>query len=174
MSAIAIAVTLVAIERLAELALSQRNVRALRRRGAVEHGQRHYLLIVALHTAWLAALLLFVPPDTRPEPILIALYLALQLVRVWAIASLGRYWTTRIVTLPEAPLSRSGPYRYLRHPIYVVVITEIAVLPLAFGAWQIALGFSLVNLALLARRITVEERAIAPRRGLSEAGPNGI
>ena len=164
MSPIAIAVTLVAAQRLAELAWSQRNLRALRRSGAVERGRGHYLVIVALHVSWLAALILWVPPGTRPEPALIALYVALQLVRLWAIVSLGRYWTTRVVTVPGAPLVRSGPYRWLRHPIYAVVVAEIALLPLAFGAWRIALAFTLANLALLARRVRVEERAIAPRR----------
>jgi methyltransferase len=164
MSPIAIAVALVAAQRLAELFWSQHNLRALVRGGAVEHGRGHYPLIVALHAAWLAALLLWVPPATRPDLVLAALYVALQFVRVWAIASLGPYWTTRIVTLPGAPLVRRGPYRWLRHPIYAVVVTEIALLPLTFGAWRIALGFTLVNLALLSWRVRIEDQAIAPRR----------
>ena len=164
MSPVEIAVVLVAAQRLAELAWSQRNLRRLRRVGAVEHGRAHYPLIVALHVAWLAALLYWVPPQTQPSLALVALYVALQFVRLWAIVSLGRYWTTRIITVPGAPLSRTGPYRWLKHPIYAVVVCEIALLPLAFGAWRIALGFTLVNLGLLAWRIRVEEAAIAPRR----------
>jgi methyltransferase len=164
MSPVAIAVALVAAQRLAELAWSQRNLRALRRGGAVEYGSAHYPLIVALHVAWLGALFFLVPPRTRPDPALIALYIALQFVRLWAILSLGRYWSTRIVTLPSAPLVRTGPYRWLKHPIYAVVICEIALLPLAFGAWQIAVAFTLANLALLTWRIRVEDQAIAPRR----------
>jgi methyltransferase len=167
MSPIAVAVTLVAAQRIAELAWSQHNLRALRLSGAVEHGRAHYPLIVALHAAWLAALVLFVSPETWPDPALVALYAALQLVRLWAIVSLGRYWTTRVVTVPGAPLTRRGPYRWLRHPIYAVVVAEIALLPLAFGAWRIALAFSLANLMLLARRIHVEARAIAPRRAIT-------
>jgi methyltransferase len=166
MSPVAIAVTLVAAQRLAELAWSSRNLRRLRRRGAIEHGRSHYPLIVALHVLWLGSLLLLVPPATRPDPVVLGLYLALQAVRVWAIASLGPYWTTRVLTVPDAPLVARGPYRLLRHPIYAVVIAEIALLPLAFGAWRIALVFSLGNLALLAWRVTVEERAIAGRRAL--------
>jgi methyltransferase len=164
MSPIAVAVAFVAAERLFELAWSQRNLRTLLRGGAVEHGRGHYPLIVALHAAWLASLLVWVPPATRPSLVLVALYVALQVVRVWAIASLGPYWTTRVVTLPGAPLVSSGPYRWLRHPIYAVVIAEIALLPLAFGAWRIALAFTLANLGLLAWRIRVEDQAIAPRR----------
>jgi methyltransferase len=164
MSPVAIAVTLVAAERLAELVLSERNRRALMWQGAVEHGRGHYPVIVALHAAWLGALLLLVPAGAQASPVLIAAYVALQFVRVWAIASLGRYWTTRIITLPGAPLVRTGPYRWLPHPIYAVVVAEIALLPLAFGAWGIALVFSAVNLALLGWRVRIEERALAPRR----------
>jgi methyltransferase len=166
MSPIAIAVALVAVERLAELFLSSRNVKALLARGAVEHGRGHYRLIVALHISWLAALLWFVPAGARPQPVLAALYVALQFVRIWAIASLGPYWSTRIVTLPGAPLVRRGPYRFLRHPLYAVVIAEIALLPLAFGAWRLALVFEAANLALLTRRIGLEDRALAPRRAV--------
>ncbi len=85
----------------------------------------------------------------------------LQLVRLWVIASLGPHWTTRVIVQPGAPLVTRGPYRFLRHPNYAVVALEIPVLPLAFGAWRIALGFGLVNLALLAHRIRVEDRALA-------------
>jgi methyltransferase len=165
MSAIAVAVTLVALERLGELALAARNLRALKRRGAVEYGRSHYGLIVALHAAWLAALVATVPAATRPDWTLLGVYVALQFVRGSAILSLGPYWTTRVVTVPGEPLVRRGPYRFLRHPIYVVVVAEIALLPLAFGAWRLAVGFSIVNLVLLRWRIGVEDRALAPRRG---------
>ncbi len=82
------------------------------------------------------------------------------------LASLGRYWTTRIITLPNAPLVRTGPFRYIRHPNYLLVAAEIAVLPLAFGVFAVAATFSALNLALLARRIRIEERVLAPRRAV--------
>jgi methyltransferase len=164
MSPVLIAAGLVAAQRLAELAWSERNLRLLRRAGAVERGRAHYPLIVALHVAWLAALVLLVPRATRPDAALVAVYVALQFVRLWAVVSLGRYWTTRVVTMPGAPLVAAGPYRFVRHPIYTVVVAEIAVLPLAFGAWRIALCFTLANLVLLAWRIRVEDDALAPRR----------
>jgi methyltransferase len=90
----------------------------------------------------------------------------LQLGRIWVIVSLGGYWTTRIITLPEAPLVQTGPFRYVRHPNYLLVAGEIAVLPLAFGAVAVAVTFSALNLALLARRIRIEERVLAPRRAV--------
>jgi methyltransferase len=156
---------LVALQRLIELAHARRNTVRLRRLGAVETDAGTYPLFVLLHAGWLTSLAVFVPPATLPDWPLLGVFGVLQLARVWVIASLGGYWTTRIVTLPEAPLVRTGPYRYLRHPNYLLVVAEIAVLPLAFGAVAIAATFSALNLMLLARRIRIEERVLAPRRG---------
>lgn len=155
---------LVAVQRVAELFISRRHERALRAQGAVEHGAAHYPFIVAVHAGWLAALAVwcgFMPPAISPA--LIAAYVALQPVRAWVIASLGRSWTTRIITLPTAPLVRRGPYRFLKHPNYVVVVLEIALLPLALCAWPIALVFSILNGAVLWVRIRTENRALAVR-----------
>jgi methyltransferase len=166
-SAVFIIVALVAAQRVAELIYGRSNEAALKRRGGIEIGQRHYPLFALLHAAWLVSLLLLVPAGTPVSWPFMALFLALQALRLWVMASLGPYWTTRVITLPQERLVRRGPYRLLRHPNYVVVAAEIAVLPLVFGAWQIALVFSLLNAALLAWRIRIEERALAPRRGLA-------
>lgn len=155
---------LTAAQRLGELALARRNTRRLIAAGAVEHGRGHYPLFVLLHAGWLAAMALAIPPQQPPVWPLLALYLVLQGLRAWAIASLGRFWTTRVITLPAAPLVRHGPYRWLRHPNYWIVAAEIATLPLAFGAWRIALAFSVLNALLLGHRIRVENRALAARR----------
>jgi methyltransferase len=172
MNAVAIIVGLVALQRLAELAVATRNTRALRRRGGVEHGASHYPLIVLLHAAWLLALLFLVPADAPLSWSWLAVFLLLQALRLWVVASLGPYWTTRIITLPDAPLVRRGPYRFLRHPNYVVVAAEIAVLPLVFGAWRIAFVFSLLNAVMLAWRIRTEEQALSPRRTPASATPS--
>ena len=160
-------VALVALERLTELWHAQRNTRALLEAGGIEVGRGHYPLMVALHAAWLVAILLTVPPDAGVSAPLLALFAILQGCRLWVLMSLGRYWTTRVITLPGAPLVRRGPYRYLRHPNYLVVVAEIAVLPLAFGAWGVAAVFSLLNAALLTWRISLEDQALAPRRQAS-------
>lgn len=157
-------VALVVLQRLGELVHARRNTRRLLAEGAVEVGADHYPLFILLHGAWLLALLLAVPEDAPLHWPLIGLFAALLAVRVWTIASLGKYWTTRIITLPGAPLVKRGPYRFLHHPNYLVVIAEIAVLPLAFGAWEIALVFSLMNLLLLRHRVRVEEAALSGRR----------
>ncbi len=160
------AALLVAVQRLLEMAFAERNARRLLAEGGVEFGARHYPLFILLHGAWLAALFLLVPEEAPVWWPLLGLYLLLEVGRYWVIASLGRFWTTRVITLPGAALVRRGPYRWFRHPNYLVLAAEVAVLPLAFGAWQIALVFSLANAALLAQRIRVENAALAERRAL--------
>src|SRR5215510_5979413 len=145
---------LATLQRLVELAIASRNTRALLAEGAYEVGRGHYPVIVFLHSAWLAALwLLVLLGDFVFQPWAAIAYLAVQGLRIWTLLSLGRYWTTRIIVAPDAPLVRKGPYRFLRHPNYVVVVLEIALLPLALGSWPIALGFSVVNAVVLAWRI---------------------
>jgi methyltransferase len=157
---------LVALQRLIELAHAHRNTARLRRLGAMEADAGAYPLYVLLHAGWLISLAISIPAATPPNWLLIGLFALLELGRIWVLASLGRYWTTRIITLPDAPLVRTGPFRYLRHPNYLLVAAEIAVLPLAFGAVAIAATFSTLNLMLLARRIRIEERVLAPRRAV--------
>ena len=154
---------LVTLQRIGELWLSNRNTRRLLTDGAREHGPRHYPLIVAVHALWLAALWWLAP--LRPvDGFWLALFVLLELMRLWVLLTLGRRWTTRIIVLPDAPLVRGGPYRFLDHPNYWVVIGEIAVLPLVFGLWQVALVFTLLNAAVLTIRIREENRALSAAR----------
>ena len=155
----------VIIERLLELVIARRNTYRLMARGAVETGAAHYPVMIALHVTWLVAIATWVAM-TRPEasPPLLMAYLVLQVFRIWVMLSLGPYWTTRIISVPGEPLVKSGPYKFLRHPNYVVVVLEITLLPLAFGAWQIAVIYSLLNAAMLWVRIGAEENALSVRR----------
>ena len=157
---------LVLLQRGVELAWAHRNTVRLRRQGGVEADAEGYPFFILLHTGWLASLAVFVPVAAPPVWPLLSLFALLQLGRLWVISSLGRYWTTRIITLRDVPLVRTGPFRYLRHPNYLLVIAEIAALPLAFGAIAIAAVFSALNLVLITRRIRIEESVLAPRRGL--------
>jgi methyltransferase len=157
-------VLLVVVARGIELIHAARNTRRLLADGGIESGRGHYPFIVVLHAAWLIALLLTVPAEAPPRWPWLFLFLLLQLARVWVLGSLGRYWTTRVVTLPGAPLVSRGPYRFLRHPNYLIVELEIISLPLGFGANWIALVFGLANAAVLAWRIRVEDTARALRR----------
>ena len=157
-------VLLVAAQRLGEVVWARRNERRLRAAGGAEIGARHYPLFFVLHGSWLAALWLLVAPDAPVIWSLLVVFALLQAARVWVIASLGPYWTTRIISVPSAPLVFRGPYRWLKHPNYLVVAGEIAALPLAFGTWRVALVFSTLNGLLLWYRIQVEDAALAPRR----------
>lgn len=156
--------TLVILQRCAELVLARRNTRRLLALGGREVGAEHYPFLVALHAAWLATLVLLARPIPSVHWVLLGAFLALQAARVWVIASLGRFWTTRIVTLDGVPLRRSGPYRWLRHPNYWIVALEIPLLPLILDLPVVALVFGAINLILLAFRIDTEERTLAPRR----------
>lgn len=153
----------VVAQRLIEVAYAARNTRALMARGAIEIGRKHYPLFFLLHGAWLVAIAVSLPQEPVIRVVPLSLYVLLQFGRLWVIASLEAYWTTRIITLPGAPLVRRGPYRWLNHPNYVVVVGEIATLPLVFDLVAIAIIFSLLNAALLAWRIREENRALAPR-----------
>ena len=154
----------VVAQRLGELAYARRNTVRLLARGGAETGAGHYPLFVLLHGSWLIALAALVPPGAGINLLLLLVFAALQVGRVWVLFSLGQHWTTRVITVPGAPLVRRGPYRFLRHPNYAIVAAEIAVLPLVFGAWKIALIYSLLNLALLRHRIRIENKALAPWR----------
>ena len=153
--------------RIAELVLAHRNTRNLLARGGQEFGRRHYPLFVLLHGGWLLAIFIAIPSDSPSNTVLLLVFVALQFCRLWVISSLGPYWTTRIISAPGFPRVVRGPYRWVKHPNYIVVTAEITVLPIAFGAWEIAILFSALNGGLLFWRIKIEERALAQRQGTS-------
>jgi methyltransferase len=152
-------IALVAAQRLAELIYARHNTRVLLARGGVETGARHYPLFVILHGSWLLVLFVLTAPNPPPDWPLLAVFLLLQAGRVWVIASLGPWWTTRIVTVPNSVPVRNGPYRILRHPNYVIVALEIPLLPLVLDLPLAAVVFGTLNLLLLAYRIRVEDVA---------------
>jgi len=159
-------VALVAVIRLGELSIARHNTERLLALGGREVGAAHYPLFILLHGSWLTSIYLLTPKDAPVSMAMLVIFVLLQLLRVWVVHTLGRFWTTRIITVPGMPLVTGGPYRYFRHPNYVVVIGEIAALPLAFGQWTLAIMFSLLNMILLRYRISVEDRALVDRRAL--------
>jgi len=158
----------VTVQRLAELALARRNTQCLRAAGAVEHGRAHYAVIVVLHAAWLAGLWGF-GYDRAVDRTLLWVFLVLQAARIWVLASLGRRWTTRIMVLAGETLVRRGPYRFVRHPNYLVVALEIAVVPLALGLPLYAVLFFVLNALALWVRIRAENAALAWATDAAEA-----
>ena len=160
MNLASVILVLVTVQRLGELALSRHNTSKLLARGAVEVGAGHYPLIVSVHAAWLIALWIWGRGESV-NLVALALFILLQGLRVWIIATLGARWTTRIIVLPGEPLIASGPYRYLSHPNYAVVAAEIATLPLALHLPMLALIFTGLNAAVLAIRLRAETRALS-------------
>jgi len=147
-------------QRLLELGYAQLNTMQLRARGGVEFGAAHYPVIIVLHASWILGLWIL----GRDRPIIgfwLAVFVILQACRLWVIGSLGRRWTTRVIVLPGAVAVKRGPYRWLKHPNYVVVALEIAVVPLALGMPIYALVYSIANAAVLAYRIRAENDALA-------------
>lgn len=165
MTPAALLLALVTLERLAELWLARRNTKALMANGAVEVAAGHYPLIVLLHAMWLAGLWLL-GWQQSVGTVWLAIFLVLQVLRVWVLATLGPRWTTRIIVQPGLPLVASGPYRLLSHPNYVVVVGEIAVLPMCLGLPWYALVFSIANAAVLTIRIRAENAALTGVRDL--------
>jgi methyltransferase len=149
----------VTLQRLAELLYARRNTVLLLAKGAREVGAGHYPYMVLLHTVWLAGLWVMAP-DRPVNLAWFAVFVVLQLLRVWVLATLKERWTTRIIVLPDAALVRSGPYRLMRHPNYAIVAGEIAALPLAFGLPLYALVFSILNGIVLTVRIRAENAAL--------------
>jgi methyltransferase len=149
----------VTLQRLVELPIARANTERLLAAGGREIGASHYPWIVALHASWLISLWWLAPGRPIHWPFL-ALFALIEVGRVWVLRSLGTRWTTRIIIVPGEKLVARGPYRFVNHPNYVIVIGEIAVLPLVFGLWQIALIFSALNTAILTVRIRAENRAL--------------
>jgi methyltransferase len=151
---------LVTAQRLGELVVARRNTRRLLTEGGVERGAAHYPLMVGLHSAWLVGLWLLA--WDRPANLAWAgVYVVLEGLRIWVLASLGGRWTTRIIVVPGETLVRKGPYRFVTHPNYLVVAGEIAVLPLVFGLTGYAVAFTLLNASLLWLRMRAEEEALS-------------
>jgi methyltransferase len=163
MTAAIIILILVTAQRLSELVIARRNTVALKAQGAIEHGASHYPVMVLLHASWLLGLWWFGFHAEINWP-LMALYIVLQGFRFWILVSIGKRWTTRILAIPGETLVARGPYRFMRHPNYVLVFLEVPLLPLALGLPWFALVFALLNIAMLTWRIGVEEKALSPSR----------
>ena len=149
----------VTFQRLSELPVARRNTARLLAAGAHEVAPGHYPFVVALHATWLATLWWLAPPHPIQLPFL-ALFFIVQLGRIWTLRTLGTRWTTRIIIMPGEQLVARGPYKYLNHPNYAVVIAELALLPLVFGLWQVALIFTILNAIVLTIRIRAENLAL--------------
>ncbi|QUW23181.1 isoprenylcysteine carboxyl methyltransferase [Sporosarcina sp. Marseille-Q4063] len=159
-----IIIAIVIIQRIVELVIAKRNEKWMRSQGAFEAGAEHYPIMVAMHIAFFISLLIEVLVLDRPlSPLwipLLSIFLIAQVARVWCLASLGKFWNTKIIILPGADVVKKGPYQFIRHPNYVIVATELLVLPLIFNAYFTAIVFSILNIWMLSVRIPTEEKAL--------------
>ncbi len=157
-------ISIVALQRISELILSNKNEHYLKSQDAVEYDREGYKYIVIMHNLFFVSLILefiFVKRElSQFWHILLIIFICTQILRYWAIFTLGKRWNTKILVLPNSDLIQSGPYKYLKHPNYTAVIIEIAVIPLLFSCYYTAIIFSILNLIVLKRRVRIEEESL--------------
>lgn len=155
------------LQRLVELVIALNNERWMKERGGIEVGQAHYKWFIFLHASFFILLLLeyqyklvFSEGIVPFYSLFFILFLLAQLGRIWCIYSLGRFWNTKIIVLPKVSLIKKGPYKYVKHPNYIIVFFELLCIPLVFGLYVTAFIFPFLHLVLLAVRVPVEEAAL--------------
>lgn len=155
-------IAFIILTRLAELMYSRNNEKWLLAQGAVESGQTHYPYIVALHILFVVSLLAeaSLKPTLVFIPMIFVIYLMLLAFKIWVIRSLGKFWNTKIYHLPNVPAIRTGPYRYFKHPNYLVVAFELVLIPLSFQLYYTAVIFSILNAMMLYVRIKEENKVL--------------
>ncbi|NRG48081.1 hypothetical protein HRF87_25665 [Bacillus sp. CRN 9] len=163
-------------QRMVELFIARRNEKWMKSRGALEFGQNHYPLIVMVHSLFFIVLIIevaFFEKQPSPYwPLLLVLFALTQAGRFWALASLGKFWNTKIIVLPHADVVKKGPYRWLKHPNYLIVALEFIVIPLVFQAYYTAVVFTMLNIVIMSIRIPAEEYALKQLTAYEEAFPN--
>lgn len=159
-------ISIVILQRLVELIIAKRNEKFLISAGAVESGKEHYKFIVLLHTLFFISMIAEYNFRGRYEEfniinyLFLVFFIILQILRIWILKSLGKYWNTKILRIPDLQLIKTGPYKYFRHPNYIVVICEIFTIPMIFNLYCTAIIFSLLNAVMLTVRIKVENKAL--------------
>lgn len=157
-------ISVMIIQRLLELVIARRNEKWMKEQGAREFGLKHYQFIVLMHSLFFVVFIFekisFFRELLPFWQLCAAVFVCAQLIRVWAISSLGRFWNTKILVLPNVEVVRRGPYRFIKHPNYLVVSIELLVVPLMFGAYVTACLFTILNILMLSIRIPAEEKAL--------------
>lgn len=157
-------VLIVISQRIIEVIIARKNEKKMLAAGAYEVGSSHYPFMITLHVSFFLCLItevLLLERTISPAFLwLFLLFLLVQALRVWCLASLGPFWNTKIIILPGANVVKKGPYLFFRHPNYLVVCIEILLLPLMFQAYITAICFTLLNFAMLTVRIPIEEKAL--------------
>ncbi|MCR8993389.1 isoprenylcysteine carboxyl methyltransferase family protein [Brevibacillus laterosporus] len=158
-------IMIVIYQRCTELVIARRNARYIKEAGGYEVAAGHYKWIVSLHVVFFVSLIgeVLLHVSTVSIPFYFwpfCVFCLAQLLRIWSMRSLGYFWNTRIFVLEGKKPVIHGPYRYIRHPNYLVVLIEGGMLPLTFGAWKTAVIFTVAQAIVLSVRITAEEEAL--------------
>ena len=151
------------LQRLSELLIARRNEKWLLSQGAVQYGQSHYPFMIAMHTLFIVSIIVeyYLRGGTQISWIFLGIFLAVLLFKFWALSSLGKYWNTKIYRIPGVYSVKRGPYKFLKHPNYMEVVCEIAIIPLVFHLYYTAIVFTVLNAIMLSVRIRVENRVWA-------------
>lgn len=154
----------IVLQRMVELRIAKSNEKWMKQQGAVEFGVKHYRFMVMMHLLFFVSLFfekVLINKGLSPIwPLFLSVFLFAQLLRIWAISSLGKYWNTKIIVLANSAIIRKGPYRFIKHPNYFVVAIELVIVPLLFNLYFTACLFTLLNVIMLIIRIPEEEKAL--------------
>jgi len=155
-------ISFIILLRIGELILSRRNEIWLLQNGAIEYGQKHYPYIVALHVLFIVSLIAeYSTKQTASFSLFFfVLYLFFLAFKTWVITSLGKFWNTKIYHISDFPLIKNGAYKFIQHPNYLIVIAEIAIIPLVFHLYYTAIAFTMLNAIMLSVRITEENKVL--------------
>jgi methyltransferase len=168
-------IAFIIIQRLTELMVAKKNEQWMKSQGALEFGEGQYFFIVLIHSLffvfYIGEVVYFDKNISPLWPSLLILFLLAQAGRIWALKSLGPYWNTKIIVLPNANIVKKGPYRYIKHPNYLIVATEFMIIPLMFQAYFTAVLFTILNAIILRIRIPAEENALMQLTAYEEAFP---
>jgi protein-S-isoprenylcysteine O-methyltransferase Ste14 len=86
-------------------------------------------------------------------------------LRLWAMRTLGKFFTMPITVRPDHKVVRNGPYRWLRHPAYTGNFLTALGIPILLGTWVgLAVAFVLCT-TVYVHRIRVEERVLLQQLG---------
>ena len=157
----------VIFSRLYELRLSSKNTKYLLANGAKEFYPSHYKFIVTFHLIFISYFLLKPITSFESNFILFFIFFLTQILRYKIINDLGCFWTTRIIVNTRIPMIKAGIYRYLRHPNYIIVLTEVVIICLIFNDYIALISFTILKIILLSVRIFFEEKANKSRRQLT-------
>jgi methyltransferase len=151
------------LQRLSELYIARKNEQWLVAQGAVQYGQGHYPFIIVLHTLFIISIITeyIIRGGTQMSWIFLTIFIVILLFKFWALSSLGKYWNTKIYRIPGVYPVKKGPYKFLKHPNYMEVVCEIAIIPLVFHLYYTAVIFTILNAAMLTVRIRTENQVWA-------------